>query len=57
MIKHKINFGKNPSTDISLSTNKKSKRSLCAQLRTGILSLAIEVGRFNTLDEEERINL
>lgn len=31
----------------------RNQRSLCAQLITGILPLAIEVGRFNALDEEE----
>ncbi len=34
---------------------RRSRRSLCAQLRTGILPLAIEVGRFNSVAEEERL--
>lgn len=33
----------------------RSKRSLCAQLRAGILPLAIEVGRFNSVPEEGRL--
>ncbi len=33
----------------------RSRRSLCAQLRTGILPLAIEIGRFYSVPEEERL--
>lgn len=33
----------------------RSQRSLCAQLRIGILALAIEVGRFIAVPEENRI--
>uniref|UniRef100_A0A0E9XH21 Reverse transcriptase zinc-binding domain-containing protein n=1 Tax=Anguilla anguilla TaxID=7936 RepID=A0A0E9XH21_ANGAN len=35
----------------------RSQRSLVAQLRTGILLLAIEVGRFNDVIEEKRLCL
>ena len=35
----------------------KGQRSLCAQLRTGTLPLAIETGRFNATPEEERLCL
>ena len=34
---------------------KRGQRSLCAQLRAGCLLLAVEVGRYKGLPEEERV--
>ena len=45
-------FGTEPYVKSFLTRN---QRSLCAQLRTGILPLAIEVGRFSAVPEENRI--
>ena len=33
----------------------KGQRSLCAQLRAGVLPLAVEVGRYKAIPEEERL--
>lgn len=42
------------STESYVSFNlKKGQRSLCAQLRAGVLPLAVEVGRYNGIPEEE----
>ena len=45
-------FGTEPYVKSFLTRN---QRSLCAQLRAGILPLAIEVGRFSAVPEENRI--
>ena len=48
----KQGFGVEPYVTSFLS---RSQRSLCAQLRAGILPLVIEVGRFTGVQEEDRL--
>ena len=48
----KNSYGPEPYVTLPLE---KSKRSLCAQLRMGTLPLSLEVGRFNSIAEEERL--
>ena len=48
----KYNFGTEPYVHLNL---KRRQRSLCAQLRFGVLPLAIEVGRFKGTPDELRL--
>ena len=51
-----VQFKENYSTEPYVSFNlKRGQRSLCAQLRAGVLPLAVEVGRYSGTPEEQRV--
>lgn len=55
-LRHYVQFKEDYFTEPYILLNlRRGQRSLCAQLRTGTLPLAIEVGRFKGIPEEQRI--